>query len=224
MSEVAMQAASSAWQPPAMSGPLVSFRGKRPDAAEVEHEAHKATREGFEQGRRDGLAAAEEDIKQLRRRLQQQIATVERILQEMAQPFARLDALATRELAQMALSIGSELAATQLRVDPDQLLGIVEEAVTSLPSAGREVRLLLNPHDAHALSSESQSRAHSAGWTIVADAQVGRGGCRVLLDRSEIDAEFSTRVAALCQRLFEDAVEPSQGDITGDLAAERGET
>lgn len=224
MSEVATHAASSAWQPPAMSGPLVSFRGKRPDATEVEHEAHKATREGFEQGRRDGLAAAEEELKQLRRRLQQQIATVERILQEMAQPLARLDALATRELVQMALTIGSELAATQLRVDPDQLLGVVEEAVMSLPSAGREVRLLLNPHDAQALSSQSQARAQSAGWQIVSDVQVGRGGCRILLEQSEIDAEFSARVAALCQRLFEDAVEPSQGDITADLAAERGET
>jgi flagellar assembly protein FliH len=222
MSDALIRAGSSAWQPPAMSGPLVSFRGKRPDAAEVEHEAHKATREGFEQGRREGLAAAEEELKQLRRRLQQQIASVERVLQEMTQPLERLDAIATRELVQMAINIGSELAAVQLRLEPDHILSIVEDALSSLPSAARELRLLMHPSDIQALTSSGQMRAQAGGWQIVADAAVARGGCRILLDRSEIDAQYATRIQALCERVFEGAVEPTQGDITADLAAEQG--
>lgn len=223
MSDSAGAALSGAWRPPAMSGPVVTFRGKRPDAAEVEHEAQRATREGFERGRADGLAAAAQEISQLRRRLQQQCAAVEQVLQQMARPLERMDAGATRELVQLALRIGAELAAKELRAEPERILQIVEKTLQHLPSAHREVRLLMHPLDFSAVNSTNSQAMQDCGWRLLADPQVKRGGCRVLLDSSEIDAEFDVRLAAVIERLFADAPPSPQGDVTAELAAERGE-
>lgn len=216
-------AASNPWSPPAMSGPVISFRGKLADATEVEHEAHRATREGYAQGRDEGLAAAAEEINQLRRRLQQQCHGVERLLRQMARPLQRLDDGAMQELVQLALRVGAELAARELRTAPEKILDIARDAMQHLPSASRQVRLMLNPTDLALLKQGGFGALEQEGWQCLADPHVARGGCRILLDSSEIDAGFEARVAALADALFADAVPMPQGDVTAELAAERGE-
>jgi flagellar assembly protein FliH len=207
-----------------MSGPVISFRGKLADATEVEHEAHRATREGYARGREEGLAAAAEEINQLRRRLQQQCHGVERLLRQMAKPLERLDEGATQELVHLALRVGAELAARELRTAPEKILDMARQAMQHLPSASRELRLMLNPTDFALLKQGGFGTAEQEGWQCLADPQVGRGGCRILLDSSEIDAGFDARVAMLAEALFAEAIAMPQGDVTAELAAERGET
>lgn len=214
---------SNAWRPPAMSGPLITFRGKLKDATEVEHEAERATREGYARGHEEGLAAAAEEISQLRRRLQQQCQSVERVLRQMARPLERLDAGATQELVQLAMRVGAELAARELRTDPNKILEIAQQAVSQLPIASRELRVMLNPTDFALLAQGGLGTLEQQGWTCLADPQVGRGGCRIVLDSSEIDASFDARLATLVDALFAEAVPMPQGDVTAELAAERGE-
>jgi flagellar assembly protein FliH len=206
-----------------MSGPVVSFRGKRPDATEVEHEAQRATREGFARGHSDGLAAAAEEINQLRRRLQQQCSTVERLLQQMAKPLERLDAGATQELVHLAVRIGAQLAARELRAHPEQILELAQQAVQALPSTTREIDLLLNPHDFAVLQSAMTRSSDAAGWRLLADPHVARGGCRILMGSSQIDADFDARLAALLETLFAEESPMPQRDVTAELAAEQGE-
>jgi flagellar assembly protein FliH len=223
MSNASERVASDPWLLPAMTGPVVSFRGKRPDATEVEHESQRATREGYARGREEGLAAAAEEMSQLRRRLQQQTATVEGLLQQMARPLERLDAGATQELVQLALRVGAELAGIELRAQPEKILQLAQQAVGQLPSASREVRLLLHPLDFAALNSRAGNEVEASGWRVLADPQVRRGGCRILLDCSEIDANFDSRIAAIAEALFAEAPPMPGGDVTAELAAEQGE-
>jgi flagellar assembly protein FliH len=224
MSKPPEQMVSNPWLPPTMTGPVVTFRGKQPDATEVEHESQRATREGFARGREEGLAAAAEEMNQLRRRLQQQTATVERVLQQMARPLERLDAGASQELVQLALRIGAELAAGELRAQPEKILQLAQQALGQLPSASREVRLMLHPLDFAALKPSTGHGVEESGWRLLADPQVRRGGCRILLESSEIDAGFDSRIAAIAEALFAEAPPMPSGDVTAELAAERGES
>jgi len=119
--------------------------------------------------------------------------------------------------------VGSELAAAELRQQPENILHIAQQALQHLPSANREVRLLLNPLDFAVLNAPTSRSLEECGWRLLADPQVNRGGCRILLDSSEIDAGFHARVAAITDALFAEAPPMPSGDVTAELAAERGE-
>lgn len=173
--------------------PEVDIAQKREPAArpltarQIEELQQQAREEAFQIGRREGIEAGKKDIKA-------RVHELDALMQTLAKPLEQLDAQVEDELVQLALAVARQLVRRELRTDPGQVLAVVREAMAALPLAARNVRLHLHPEDA-ALVRETLSLSESErGWTIVEDAVLTRGGCKVSSDTSQIDASVERRL------------------------------
>ena len=115
------------WQPPpvsAVSTPLPVTQEK-PDR-------------GVEEARQRGLAEGRASGEAEYRQLNEELAI---LVSSLAKPLAQIDEQIERELTELALMIGQQLCQQQLRVEPDQLLHIVHDAIARLPIANSPVRI-----------------------------------------------------------------------------------
>lgn len=197
-------AAAAPWVLPAVRGPVVGRQGGGQSAAALEAEYRQAWRNGFEDGRREGLQAAAAHLDARQRELDERIARVDELLRAMARPLERLDEAAANELARLAVATGAQLARRELRLDPSQVIAIIRDCVNALPSSARHVRVHLHPADAAVVRERLAQPAADRAWSIVEDPVLGRGGCRVTTDASQIDARMDSRVAAVVAAVLGD--------------------
>ena len=181
-------------------------------AAAVEAEQRQAWTAGFEQGRREGLAAGAAQLEARQRELDAAIAQVGDLLASMSQPLDRLDEVAAAELARLALATGSQLARRELRQDPAQVIAIIRECVNVLPASARHVRVHLHPLDAAIVRERLAQPAADRAWSVVEDPVLARGGCRVITDVSQVDGRFDSRVAAVVAAILGDEREHERVD------------
>lgn len=157
-------------------------------AEQIEEIQQQARKEGFEQGRRDGLQAARKEVDATLQRLEQ-------IIHSFAEPLQAVDEQVEGELLQLAIAIARQLIRRELQSDPAQVLGVVREALSALPSAARNVRIHLHPEDALLVREELISADEGEmPWKIVDDLTLTRGGCRIESATSRIDASVEKRL------------------------------
>jgi flagellar assembly protein FliH len=169
---------------------------------EIQKQAH---REGFQQGLQEGRDAG---LKEFTQRVQY----LEQLIQSLGKPFEELDESVEQQLAQLAMLVARQLVRRELKTDPEQVIGVVREALSALPVTARNVQLALHPEDAvmirEALSlQEGQQNSKLAppgagcfehgGFHIIDDPVQSRGGCRVLTEVSQIDASVESRLNAV---------------------------
>ncbi len=195
----------SAWSLPEVRGPVVTFRGRSGSVAAAAAEARAGYDEGFRQGREDGLAAVRAEAAAQARRLEETLGHLQALLSRMARPLERLDDEAAAELARLALLTGAQLARRELRIDPSQVIAIIRDCVQLLPASARELRVHLHPQDAAVVRERLAMPAAERAWTLVEDPVMGRGGCRVVAEHSQIDARLESRIAAAVASVLGDA-------------------
>ncbi len=213
---------AAAWAPPRVSGPLVTFRGRSPDASELERESRAIAEAGFQRGRSEGLAAAAAEIQGKQRQLDERIVKLDHLLRELARPLERLDEVAVQELTVLAIRVGGELARRELRIEPGHVTEIIRRALTELPLANRDLQVYLHPQDLQAVRARVDALHGETNWTLTASAEVGRGGCRVVVGDSRIDATLEERLRLIMEQSLGDGAINGVGDITAELDSEEG--
>jgi len=159
-----------------------------PTAEEIEAIQRQAWNEGYEQGRQEGLQAAE-------RESAERIRTLDRMLQEMARPLDELDERVEEELVALAMAVARQLIRREVKTDPGQIIGVIREGIRLLPVAAGNIRLELHPEDA-ALVREllNLGEGEERSWHIHEDPTLTRGGCRISNATSRIDATLENRI------------------------------
>lgn len=185
------------WQAPPLGGfeeesePQVAEEEEAPPlptAEEIEAIQQQAWQEGFEQGRREGLQAAEQEMAERIRHLDQ-------VLQEMAQPLDELDDRVEEELVTLALAVARQLIRREIKTDPGQIIGVIREGVKLLPVTAGNIRLELHPEDAALVRKLlNLDEGDERSWHIHEDPTLTRGGCRIANATSRIDATLETRI------------------------------
>lgn len=158
-------------------------------ARQLEEIQNLARREGFAQGQKEGREAGLKEFSDKAHSLQQLIHT-------LTVPFDQLDEEIEQQLAELAMVVARQLIRRELQTDPEQVIGVVREALGVLPLAAREVRLVLNPEDA-VIVREALVLQEGNSIKIIEDPVQGRGGCRVLSEASQIDATVESRLNAV---------------------------
>lgn len=172
-----------------------------PTAEEIEaiqRAAFEEARElGLRQGHAEGLASGQAEIAR-------RAATLERLISALARPFDELDAQVEHELVQLAITLAQALVRRELRLDPGQVVAVVQEALAALPVASRKVRVCLHPEDlplvAEALPGHNADDV-DADWRLQEDLSLRRGDCRIQSEHSLIDASMEKRLAAVVAQL-----------------------
>jgi flagellar assembly protein FliH len=171
---------------PAQKMPTVS------GLADLQEEAY---REAFEQGLEEGRAAG-------RAQVQEQVERLAGMFYDLAKPFEELDAEVERELLSLAMALARQIVRRELKADPTQIIGVIREAIASLPVAARDVRVHLHPEDAAVVRQNLAPTESERAWELIEDPVMARGGCQVTSATSRIDARLETRLGAILSELM----------------------
>jgi flagellar assembly protein FliH len=160
-----------------------------PTASQVEEIQRQARDEGYMSGHAEGLQRALQE--------NQRLAELIGIFEQ------QMDEQVARELLDLSLDIARQVLHQALKVNPELLLGVVREAIGTLPHVNQGAHLILHPDDAALVRERMGEQLTHSGWKIFEDARVERGGARIETANSQIDASLETRwnrvVAALGQ-------------------------
>jgi flagellar assembly protein FliH len=167
-------------------------------AAARERARQEGYAEGLEQGRRDGLLQAHA------------VASLEQTqFQQMAHAFsgeiARAHEDVTQDLLNLALDLSKAMLRTALAVRPELVLPVVSDAVHYLPSVQLPANLHMQPEDAALVRARMGDELANAGWHVLDDAQIVRGGCRLETASNQIDATVQTRWQRIAAALGKEA-------------------
>lgn len=175
-----------AWRLPEVQSGAAS-RNRPVTARQLEEIQQQARQEGFQQGLQEGRDSGREE-------LLNSIRCLEQILKTLDKPLEELDDSVEQQLAQLAMLVARQLVRRELKTDPEQVVGIVREALALLPVAARDVQLALNPEDAGIVRDALSLHEGEQAIRIVEDPVQSRGGCRVVTRTSQIDATIETRL------------------------------
>jgi flagellar assembly protein FliH len=203
-----------------------AVQGRRPgktvqELEDLEQRTYdEAFAKGHAEGRAQGLAAAEREMRPQIQQLQERVARLDTIINSMARPLEELDPEVEDQLLQLALTIGRHLVRRELRIDPSQVIAIIRETVALLPASARDVRVHLHPEDAAVVREKLSAPVGERVWTIAEDPVMGRGGCRVTTETAQIDARLDTRIGSVISALLGDErVAAVRGDQSGEASA-----
>jgi flagellar assembly protein FliH len=153
-------------------------------AAEIERVREQAYRDGVEAGRREAGALLQHQRDDLRALVE----GVNELLENMEQRLAN-------EVLSISLELAKLIVRAGVRVKPELVLSVVQDAVASLPGVGEPVTLLLNPADAALLRALAQGDPAfpALPWKIMEDPHIERGGCKLETPSTEVDGTLETR-------------------------------
>lgn len=142
--------------------------------------------EGSEKGFAEGRKAAEAAVKK-------EIVQLQTLLSSLNQDLRRMDQEVADELLSLAIALSKKMIGQALIIKPELILPIVQEAIKSLPGSTQHPRLYLHPDDVIIIHSHLDTKLTQDNWSIREDEQLCRGGCRIEVDGSEIDASLQVR-------------------------------
>lgn len=153
-----------------------------PTVEQVERIHQQAREEGHAMGYQEGKQQAQAETK----RLQALLSDLERELQQLDQQVAQ-------DLLTLALDVARQMLGQALKIRPELVLAVVQEAIRCLPHATQHGHLLLHPDDAALVRSHLADQFSHSGWKIREDTRIEKGGCRIEAGGSEVDATLPTR-------------------------------
>jgi len=134
------------------------------------------------------------------------------ILEFMAKPIAEVDDQVQRQMAMLAGAIARQVVRRELKIQPDDIIGVIRDTVSLLPVAARDVRVHLNPEDANLVRSRLAEVTSERAWSITEDPILPRGGCRVSSENSTIDAQVEQRLGAAIATVLGDERSSAAGE------------
>ena len=159
-----------------------------PTAEDIEQWRKEAEEEGF----REGLARAQQEAEELKRRLLGLIEFFEHPLQSLNEDIEH-------QLTQLAVTLAQQLVRRELKVEPGEIIGLIRDSVKLLPGNTRNITIMLHPEDARlvrqALSLDRGDEETS--WKLVEDPMITRGGCEISAPPSSINATLENRLSEL---------------------------
>lgn len=166
----------------------------QPTVRELAELEEQARAEGYAAGRAEGLAAAQQQLKQ-------HIAELDALYEAAARPLQALDEQTGQELARLAMIVARRVIAHELQLSPGLIANAVRQAAAVLPAATRELRVHVHPDDLALLQELGAAESH---WQLLADPALARGDCQLESARSRLDARVETRLAAVIDAVLGD--------------------
>ena len=159
-------------------------------ARQLEQLHSQAREDGYRQGVEEGRQAGLSELKD-------RVQLLDQLLGCLSRPFEQLDDAVENQLARLAMMVARQLVRRELRVDSQEVVGVVREALAALPLAARDIRVALNPEDVPLVREALSLHDSGQNIQIVDDPVQSRGGCRVITESSQIDATVESRLNAV---------------------------
>ena len=181
----------------------IAFDYKLTDSGQITHRDQQAKirqqayEKSYAKGYMEGLAKGQ-------RESHSQIQQLNSIMAALTIPLPELDGQVVNEMMLLCVAIVKQMVRRELKMAPDEVIAVVKEALSMLPDTAAEVTLELHPEDAELVKRSLFNPDAQAGWRIVEDPVLTRGGCRVLSKTSRIDATVENRLNAVIAEIMGD--------------------
>jgi len=156
-----------------------------------------AYEQGYQEGERAAVEAAELRLAPVRQRLEGSIREISSLRPDL---YIRSE----QELVKLTLSIAAKILRREIRLDNDIVSTLIRISLEKLSqSSGARVRL--NPDDYLRLASAQAEGAESAfgpGVVLVEDADIELGGCVVETDVGNADARIDAQLHEIAENLL----------------------
>ena len=182
---------------------------------QAEEIGKKAQSDGHSEGYRNGLKQAETEIAQrsqqlademVEQRLSTVLPAVSQLLDEIVTARSECQAEWERELVDLSTGIAGKLIRRTFESTPEAMVGVVQEAV-QLAVGKTSLELRLNPGDLEALGDRVRvavrESARGIDVKLLGDDKVSPGGCVVVTEHGEIDAQLETMLTRIADELLE---------------------
>ena len=163
-----------------------------------------AQAKGFQAGKEEGLESARVEAQDIVQRLSS-------IAQEMSQPFRSLDAMVTKELAEMAMLLAQQIVRRELSIDSKVVADIFTEAMQTLYTLEGEIVIFVNPADVLLIREHAAETLEGKSWKVVEDSALLPGGCQVKTPTSFVDGSVERQMEVIFASLIESS--ESQAEI-----------
>jgi len=176
-------------EPDIPAGPIEIAPGVHlPTADEVEQIHQEAYKAGYDIGYEEGSA---------RGRLE--AAELHQLLGQFKDTLEHLDEAIGAEILALSLELARLVVREQIKMRPESLLVVIREALAQLPQQ-HAVLHVNSADDALVRQYLGEQHAH-AGHRIVEDDSVERGGCRIEVGGTLLDATVATRWRRVVENL-----------------------
>ena len=197
--------AYNSWLPPEMTGQAInrdvvdlrSQLAREPATAQTVEEIHQQAYDegyakGLETGKQEGMAT-----------LRAQIQGIHELQQAITAHATEFDQVVTDQLVQLTVAIAKQIIRRELTTNPDEIMAVVQEAMSLMPNQTDQITLKLHPDDAKLVRDiYDMQNASDISWTIFEDPTIQRGGCIITSDFAELNAELDKRIKSIVQQLL----------------------
>jgi flagellar assembly protein FliH len=173
---------AASWEFASLSGEAVT----RGAPAQLSERERRAFERGRAQGQTEGQAA-EAGVKH------QNAAKLAPLIDQLRAGFAELQEDGAQALLDLAFTIARQVVRREISLQRDALLPVAREAVSMIVDQHAHPRVYVNPQDFALLRADLEADGLFKGCRFIADARIGRGGCRVETAQGEVDATLATR-------------------------------
>ncbi|WP_035383667.1 flagellar assembly protein FliH [Ferriphaselus sp. R-1] len=173
-----------------------------PTASELEDIHQQSRNEGYLAGHAEGFQAGHAEGLQL---AAEQTAKLTALIDSLEGSMRSADQDLAQEVLNLALEVARQMLHQALAVKPELILGVIREAINTLPHFNQSAHLVLCPADAELVRAQIGDQLSHLGWKINEDARMERGSCRVDTAQSQIDAGLETRWRRVVSTLGSDS-------------------
>lgn len=160
---------------------------------------------GFAQGERSGLEAAGQRGEAMLTRLTETLGELTALRAQMIHQ-------TERQMVQLALAIARRVIQREVSLDRDLLIAMARVALDRLGESAR-ITVRLNPEDFDITATARAAQLEGSNVTIVADARISRGGCRVDSDLGVLDAGIDAQLQEIARALLGEEAGERVGSI-----------
>jgi flagellar assembly protein FliH len=172
---------------------IAAIERQHPTVEELQDIERQAHADGHAAGYQEGAQQVRDELSRLKSLVDQVDLAIERVDRDVA------DSLVT-----LAMEMARQLVKHSLSRDPTQIVDVVREAMQALPPFGEHVQLLINPSDAALVRSHMAEQIGRGKWTLIDDAGIECGGCRIRTASMQVDATLPTRWQRMAASLARD--------------------
>jgi flagellar assembly protein FliH len=179
------------------SGPAPEQWVQEPDCGQAEARLATLEREafakGYEQGERAGLEAGGKQVDAMLRRLAQTLDQLGDLRRTMIRE-------TERQMVELALAVARRIVRREVALDQHLTLSMARLALERLGER-TSATVRLHPDDL-AATAAGRSEWSGSHVTVVADASVRRGGCRIESDFGSVDASIDAQFREVARALL----------------------
>ncbi len=172
--------------------------------SEVDAMLEQARKEAYDTGVLQGLQQAKTELKvQMQDEISDQKADLSKLVKSLQEPVSAMDETLEKDILGLVMSVASVLYRREVSIHPEQMLTVIKEAKSLLPSSHSNVRIHLNPEDVSFLQdSEFDLNDDSLCQLFVEDENLKRGDCRVISDQTQVDATLEARLNTIIEQVL----------------------